>query len=225
MTEKFNVEGIPSLIVVSPSCEIINSDGVDEVYTGSKEALYQWSQGKRLFWSREAGEDEYTWKYTTCTQCYMNPLIGSRYSCAYQDCSVNLCETCLSKNQHEHPLFKCLIPIQHYSLEQLFQSVPYLLNPTNEEKIETKTMWEDNVKCVGFYFAAKHDPSCQNLTPKLAEIYKEIQTNSNDFRLVFVSCDKDETSFNEYRSTMPWPAVPFNSTGILRIYFQHYSKC
>ncbi|CAF3879494.1 unnamed protein product [Rotaria sordida] len=125
-----------------------------------------------------------------------------------------------SPEDHEHPLAEYLIPKQHYSLEQLFKSVPHLLNPNNEEKIETKTLWEDGIKRVGFYFSAHWCPLCRAFTSKLAEIYKEAQTDAHGFCLVFVSCDRDEQSFNEYRSTIPWPAVPLNSSALLKAYSQ-----
>jgi nucleoredoxin len=45
-------------------------------------------------------------------------------------------------------------------------------------------------------------PFC-SFTPKLAEIYKGVQNSSQSLRLFFVSCDRDEASFDEYHSTMP----------------------
>ncbi len=222
--QKFNVEGIPCLVVLSSSCEKITSDGVEEVGAASNEALHLWSQGTHLFWSREAREGEYVWEGTTCTQCYMNPLIGSRHGCTNGECHIALCETCLPKSQHEHPLVEYLLPNQHYSLEQLFKSVPHLLNQNNEEKIETKTLWEEGVKSVGFYFSAHWCPPCREFTPKLAEYYKEAQKSCQSLRLVFISCDKDEASFDEYRATMPWPAVPLNSGAVLKTYFQYSGK-
>ena len=154
----------------------------------------------------------------------MNPLIGSRYGCTYRDCDADLCETCVRKNQHDHPLVKYLLPTKHYSLEQIFQTVPYLLNPDNDEKIPTKTMWAHDVKAVGFYFSAQWCLPNRALTPKLAEFHKQIQASSSSFRLVFVSCDRDEKSFNEYRSIMSWPAVPFNLGNVLKAYFQLSGK-
>jgi thiol-disulfide isomerase/thioredoxin len=218
--EKFDLEGIPSLVVLSPSGEVIVADGVDEIRTASKGALLQWSQGKRLFWSREAKEGEHVWEGTTCTQCYMNPLIGSRHGCTHRECDVDLCETCLPNNKHEHPLAEYLIPKKHYSLEQLFKTVPHLLNPNDKETTETKTLWQDGVKTIGFYFSAHWCPPCRAFTPKLAEFYKELQATSQSFRIVFISSDRDEQSFNDYRSTMPWSAVPLNAGALLKGYFQ-----
>ncbi|CAF3906369.1 unnamed protein product, partial [Rotaria sp. Silwood1] len=108
--EKFNVNGIPSLVVLSSTCEKITSDGVKEVRAASNKALDLWSQGKRLFWSREAREGEYVWEDTTCDSSYMSPLIGSRHGCTHKECNINLCETCLPNNKHEHPLVEYLIP-------------------------------------------------------------------------------------------------------------------
>jgi nucleoredoxin len=222
--EKFDVDGIPSLVVLSPSCEKITSNGVSEIRAAPNEAVRRWLEGKSLFWSREAREGEYVWEDTPCTGCHMNPLIGSRHGCTNRECDIDLCETCLTKNTHEHPLVEYLLPKKSYSLEEIFKSVPHLLNPNNEEKIETKTLWEDGVKSIGIYFSAYWCPPCRSFTPKLAELYKELQESSQSLRLVFVSCDRDEKSFDEYRSTMPWPAVPLNSSAILKAYFQFSGK-
>ena len=224
MDEKFHVQGTSALIVLSPSCEIITSDGIVEASTASDEALRQWSQGKCLFWSREPREGEHVWENTICTDCYMYPVIGSRYTCTNGECNISLCETCLAKNTHEHSLGECLVPKRHYSLDQLFKSVPHLFNPNNNEKIETKTLWKNAVKSVGVYCSSNEFPYYCDFTSKLAELYKEAQTSSDSLSMVYVSCDKDEESFNENRSQMPWPAVPFNARGVLFSYFQLSSE-
>jgi thiol-disulfide isomerase/thioredoxin len=222
--DKYDMYGLPRLLVLSSSCEKITSDGANEFLAGSKEAIRRWLQGKCLFWSSEPRQGEHVWERAFCYQCYISPLIGTRYGCIHQDCEVNVCETCLPKYKHEHSLVEYLTPKQHYSLEQLFRSVPYLLNPNNDEKIETKIMWEEGVKSIGFYFSAHWCQPCREFTPKLAEIYKETQAISDGFRIVFVSSDEDEESFNEYRSAVPWPAVPLNSGTLLRAYFQNACK-
>ncbi|CAF1685630.1 unnamed protein product [Rotaria magnacalcarata] len=220
LSEKFNIEGIPSLVVLSSTCETITSDGVDEVRAEPKKVLHQWAQGKRLFWSREAREGEHIWENLHCTNCYMSPLIGSRHGCTNKECDVDLCETCLTNYKHEHPLVEYLIPKKQYSLEEIFKSVPHLLNPNSEEKIETKTLWQNDIKSVGFYFSAHWCPPCRAFTPKLAGLYKEAQESSHGLQIVFVSCDQDEKSFDNYRAEMPWSAVPFQSGALLKAYFR-----
>ncbi|CAF4246663.1 unnamed protein product, partial [Rotaria sordida] len=103
--------------------------------------------GKRLFRSRKSRDDEYVWDGIICHQCYMSPIIGSRHGCIEkEECYVDLCETCLPKTKHEHPIIEYLIPKRQYSFEQLFKTVSHLLRPNSEEKIETKTIWENGVK-------------------------------------------------------------------------------
>jgi len=158
--EKYPVDGIPSLIVLSATCEVISNDNVD------------------------------------------------------------YCETCVKEIKHEHSLIECLQPDKQYSIEQIFKTVPHLLQPKSDEHIETNTLWQDDVQSVGVYFSAHWCPPCRGFTPELAKLYKEAQEKSSAFRIVFVSLDRDEESFNEYRGEMPWPAVPLNAGGVLKNYFQ-----
>ncbi|CAF4365381.1 unnamed protein product [Rotaria magnacalcarata] len=113
----------------------------------------------------------------------MCPVIGSRHGCIDEMCYVDLCEVCLAKTKHEHPLVEYLVPTLQYSFEQLFKSVPHLLNPNSDEKIKTITVWENSVK-------------------------------------IFVSSGFNDQSFNEYRSEMLLPAVPFHSVHLINTYFQ-----
>ncbi|CAF4378453.1 unnamed protein product, partial [Rotaria sordida] len=139
---------------------------------------------KRLFRSREPRDDEYVWDGIIFHQCYMSPIIGSRHGCIEkEECYVDLCETCLPKTKHEHHIIEYLIPKRQYSFEQLFKTVSHLLNPNSEEKIETKTIWKNSVKCIGFYFSSHWCEPCRVFTPKLIEVYKEAQANSLPFRI------------------------------------------
>ena len=211
--------------MLTSTCEIESLNNVDGVRCAYGRAVRDWCKGKRLFWSREAREGEYVWDGIICHQCYMSPIVGPRHGCTNPECYVDLCETCLSKTKHEHPIVEYLVPKRQYPLEQLFKSVPHLLNPNSEVKIETKTIWENGVSSVGFYFSAHWCRPCRAFTPKLVEVYKEAQANSLPFRIVFVSSDFDEQSFNEYRSEMPWPAVPLNSIRLLKTCFRSRCKC
>lgn len=62
-------------------------------------------------------------------------------------------------------------------------------------------------KPIGLYFSAHRCPPCRGFTPKLAEFYKD--GLKDKMEIVFVSSDKDQASFNEYASEMPWLAMPF----------------
>ncbi|CAF3158524.1 unnamed protein product [Rotaria sp. Silwood2] len=150
----------------------------------------------------------------------MNPLIGSRHDCTLTECEFNLCETCLPKNKHEHPLSEYLTSKRTYSLEKLFTSIPYLINSNNDEKVETKTLWENDVKSIGFNFPVHWCLPCRELSLRLVELYKEIQTTSNGFRLVFISCDRDVESFNKYRAAMPSLAAPLDAGALFNAYFR-----
>ncbi|CAF1062696.1 unnamed protein product [Rotaria sp. Silwood1] len=154
LSKKFEVCGIPSLVVLTPSWDVLAMDGVEEVRSVSEEALRMWSQGKYIFWTRSPSEGEYVWAGIACTLCHMYPLVGTRHGCIHQGCNVDLCNTCISKYTHEHPLVEYLIPKKHYSLEQIFASVPHLLGPNNEEQIETKSLWKGSIKSIGIYFSA-----------------------------------------------------------------------
>ncbi|XP_020539218.1 probable nucleoredoxin 1 isoform X2 [Jatropha curcas] len=59
------------------------------------------------------------------------------------------------------------------------------------------------------YFSAKWCPPCRAFLPKLIEAYKEIKEKDSRFEIIFVSSDRDQSSFEEFYSGMPWLALPF----------------
>lgn len=63
-------------------------------------------------------------------------------------------------------------------------------------------------KVIGLYFSAHWCPPCKGFTPKLVETYNKIKAAGKDFEIIFVSSDRDMTSFTEYYGTMPWLAIP-----------------
>ncbi|KMT07243.1 hypothetical protein BVRB_6g148760 [Beta vulgaris subsp. vulgaris] len=64
-------------------------------------------------------------------------------------------------------------------------------------------------KHVLIYFSAHWCPPCRAFTPKLIETYHEIKAKESAFEIIFVSSDRDQSSFDEYYSHMPWLALPF----------------
>ena len=65
-------------------------------------------------------------------------------------------------------------------------------------------------KYVLIYFSAHWCPPCRQFTPILADWYEKHKDDKN-FEVVFVSMDRDESSFDDYYSSMPWTSVPYNS--------------
>ncbi|KAE8704953.1 putative nucleoredoxin 1-2 [Hibiscus syriacus] len=64
-------------------------------------------------------------------------------------------------------------------------------------------------KTVLLYFSAHWCPPCRAFTPNLVEVYKKIKEKDEAFEVIFISSDRDQTSFEEYYSEMPWLALPF----------------
>ena len=62
----------------------------------------------------------------------------------------------------------------------------------------------------GIYFSAHWCPPCRSFTPKLSVFYEEHRAAGQKFEVVFVSSDKDASSWEEYFHEMPWLALPFN---------------
>lgn len=64
-------------------------------------------------------------------------------------------------------------------------------------------------KYVGVYFSAHWCPPCRGFTPKLAGFYNTLKSQGKNFEIVFVSSDKNQSSFDDYYGTMPWMALPY----------------
>jgi len=68
----------------------------------------------------------------------------------------------------------------------------------------------EGATAVGLYFSAHWCPPCRGFTPKLAEMYKNA-FKAKGFRIVFVSSDRDEGSFQDYFKEQPWLALPYSN--------------
>ena len=70
-------------------------------------------------------------------------------------------------------------------------------------------------KTVGIYFSAHWCPPCRQFTPSFARAYERLTGEmGKDFEVVFVSSDRDEAAFDEYRGEMPWLALPFSARDV-----------
>jgi nucleoredoxin len=64
-------------------------------------------------------------------------------------------------------------------------------------------------KPFALYFSAHWCPPCRGFTPKLAEWYNA--GLKDKMEIIFVSSDKDESSFKSYFGEMPWQCLPFEN--------------
>lgn len=64
-------------------------------------------------------------------------------------------------------------------------------------------------KSVLLYFSAHWCPPCRAFLPLLIKAYEEIKKRGEALEVVFISSDRDQASFDEFFSTMPWLALPF----------------
>ncbi|XP_074640399.1 nucleoredoxin-like [Tubulanus polymorphus] len=59
------------------------------------------------------------------------------------------------------------------------------------------------------YFSAHWCPPCKAFTPNLVTFYNKLKKTNDNFEVIFITSDRDDDSFKEYLSTMPWLAIPF----------------
>lgn len=77
-------------------------------------------------------------------------------------------------------------------------------------------------KTIGLYFSAQWCIPGMKFTPKLISIYKkiremlqsEVSDDVQDFEVVYVSSDNNETEFESEFDSMPWLALPFGDDAI-----------
>ena len=64
-------------------------------------------------------------------------------------------------------------------------------------------------KNILLYFSAHWCPPCRAFLPKLVDAYHKIKAKDDAFEVIFISSDRDQASFDEFFSGMPWLALPF----------------
>ena len=64
-------------------------------------------------------------------------------------------------------------------------------------------------KNILLYFSAHWCPPCCAFLPKLMDAYHKIKAKDDAFEVIFISSDRDQASFDEFISGMPWVALPF----------------
>ena len=88
---------------------------------------------------------------------------------------------------------------------------PFL--PSEFESNSGKVAKEEVLKneIIGVYFSAHWCGPCRAFTPRLAQFYKNVNSEKKQIEIIFNSADQDLNGFKEYFATMPWIATPFES--------------
>lgn len=70
-------------------------------------------------------------------------------------------------------------------------------------------------KVIGIYFAASWAAPARVFTPQLAMFYEDLIGANKEIEIIYASQDRDKTEFSELYGQMPWPAIPWEKTGII----------
>ncbi|TYG82904.1 hypothetical protein ES288_D01G126600v1 [Gossypium darwinii] len=192
LNRKFEVEGIPYLIILQPDGSTLH-DGVELIYRYGIEA-FPFTEEKLEELRRE---ERIKHESQTLTNLLTNP--GRDYlldqTMARKVCYLSspacrsFCPFTLTFARYPHPTI----------------GFPF----TSEVPVDSLIG-----KTVGLYFSAQWCFPCAKFTPKLISIYHKIKRSlegkggGEDFEIVFVSNDCDQSSFDSYYGTMPWLALP-----------------
>lgn len=90
-------------------------------------------------------------------------------------------------------------------------SGPLLKSASIVNGTQLTTDFESLKSCVkAFYFGAKWCPPSRTATKQLLSVYEKLRHLKQPFEIIFCSLDRTKASFEEYFSTMPWLAFPYN---------------
>ncbi|KAG4214244.1 hypothetical protein ERO13_A01G109100v2 [Gossypium hirsutum] len=194
LNRKFEVEGIPYLIILQPDGSTLH-DGVELIYRYGIEA-FPFTEEKLEELRRE---ERMKHESQTLTNLLTNPgrdyLLDqtmTRKVCYLSSPACrSFCPFTLTFARYPHPTV----------------GFPF----TSEVPVDSLIG-----KTIGLYFSAQWCFPCAKFTPKLISIYQKIKQSLEgkgggveDFEIVFVSNDRDQSSFDSYYGTMPWLALPF----------------
>ena len=98
-----------------------------------------------------------------------------------------------------------------FGSSQIKDITPFL--PPEFESSNGKVTKEDVLSndIIGVYFSAHWCGPCRAFTPRLAQFYKNVNSEKKQIEIIFNSSDQDLEGFKGYFGTMPWIATPFES--------------
>ncbi|CAF1478616.1 unnamed protein product, partial [Adineta ricciae] len=196
---KYDVEGIPCLIVLSSSGQVITTEGVEEVSSGGYECFLRWASASQIIittieYSDELHQhhDDMRGRQILMTQAASS---GSSNHRSYEYSS----ETHTSRGSSSVFVELFGNNLLRHEFHGCTKSTVYV----SVEEIAGKT--------IGLYFSGHWCPPSRQFTPKLVEFYNSLSEEMRKhFEIVFISWDRDENEFNSYFNEMPWLALPYS---------------
>jgi len=75
-----------------------------------------------------------------------------------------------------------------------------------------------DLDCYGIYFSGHWCPHCPPMTAAMKPVYEKAKEKGLKFEIIFLSADRDEESFNDYRiGSMPWLAFEYETEAAMQI--------
>jgi len=88
---------------------------------------------------------------------------------------------------------------------------PYVDKAFNNNKGESIPYTNlQELKLVVYYVGAKWCSGCTKFTPLLLDFYQQINKDTKNLEIVYISCDNIETDYKAQIESMPWLSAPFN---------------
>ncbi|CAF1478660.1 unnamed protein product [Adineta ricciae] len=199
LDSKYGVEGIPCLIVLSSSGQVITTEGVEEVSSGGYECFLRWASASQIIITTIGHSDELHQHHDGMRghQILMTKAANSASSNHRSYAYSSQTHTSRGSSSVFVELFgnNLLCHEFHGSTKSAaFVSVEEIAG-----------------KAIGLYFSGHWCPPSRQFTPKLVEFYNSLSEEMRKhFEIVFISWDRDENEFNSYFSEMPWLALPYS---------------
>lgn len=94
--------------------------------------------------------------------------------------------------------------------EEGFSIIKEMKEEGEHEMVEVSKAFGSDLKLLGLYFSMHNCPPCREFTPLLAEIYREVNEDTKQLEIIFLSGDKTPEMMKEYYvgDEMPWLAMP-----------------
>ena len=85
---------------------------------------------------------------------------------------------------------------------------PLIVKNSPTQKTFGAILEEYKPKLLAIYYSMHDCARCQEFTPILDELYKEVNEDEKVLEVVLFSGDKSQEEFDEYYAKMPWLALP-----------------